>query len=380
MRDGVIDILPVQGKAMMEQFIRLPYRLNRSDPAWVPPLLMERREALDARTNPFFRHAQVRFWLARRSGRPVGRISAQIDRRLQAEGADRVGHFGLLAGEDDPDVFAALTRTAEAWLRSQGVRQVLGPFNLSINEEAGLLVDGYETPPMLMMGHDPRHAALHLERLGYTKAKDLLAYLYDTRNPMPAALEARYRRRLPANLRLRQVDMGRFDDEVRTLAQIFNDAWADNWGFLPFDDEAVVHLGRAMRPIVDRRLVWFAEIDNEAAAFIVGLPNLNEMIADLDGRLLPFGWAKLLWRLKVRGPRSARVPLMGVKRHFAKGLLGGLMPFLLIGALRREGLALGYRNVEMSWILEDNHPMRRINEALGGVAYKTYRIYRKALG
>ncbi len=364
---------------MMEQFIRLPHRLNRHDPAWVAPLLMERREALSATANPFFRNAEVGFWLARRSGRVVGRISAQIDRRLQVEGAARIGHFGFPAGEDDPEVFTALTRAAETWLRSRGVGRVLGPFNLSINEEAGLLVDGYDTPPMLMMGHDPPHVAAHLERLGYAKAKDLLAYAYDMGQGLPAALEARLRRPLPDNLRLRNLDMRRYDAEVRTMVGIFNDAWSGNWGFLPFSEAETEHLGRAMRPIVDRRLVWFAEVNGEPAGFIVGLPNLNEAIRDLGGKLLPFGWAKLLWRLKVRGVRSGRVPLMGIKQRFATGLLGGLLPFLLIGALRRAGAVQGYRRIEMSWILEDNQPMCRINEVLGGVAYKTYRIYQKQL-
>lgn len=369
-----IELVPVTGRALMERFIRLPFALHRDDPLWIPPLLMERRAALSPSGNPYFRHADAVFWLARRQGRDVGRISAQID-RLAEPGT---GHFGLLAAEEDAAVVAALTGAAESWLRARGASRVLGPFNLSINEETGLLVDGFDTPPMLMMGHDRPYLGPLLEQAGYAKAKDVLAYLSEGPD-LPAGVKAMVERPLPPNIRIRKMRMADYRQEIDSLTGIFNDAWSGNWGFVPLTADEIDHMAKQLKPLVDERLVWFAEVDGEPAAFAVCLPNLNEAIRDLDGRLLPFGWAKLLWRLKVSGVRSARVPLMGVRRKHADSLLGGLLAFLIIAAVRREAAALGLHSIEMSWVLEDNAPMRRIAEAVGGRAYKTYRVYGKEL-
>ncbi|KAA5604065.1 dATP pyrophosphohydrolase [Roseospira marina] len=366
-------IEPVTGRRAMARFIRLPYTLHRDDPHWIPPLRMERRAALSASGNPYFRHADVAFWIARRDGRDVGRISAQID-HLAEPGT---GHFGLLAAVDDCAVVARLMATAEDWLRARGSRRVLGPFNLSINEETGLLVDGFETPPMLMMGHDKPYLDGLLTGAGYTKATDVLAYRAD--NPDLPGMAAVLDRPLPPNVRIRPLNRKAYRDEVGVLTAIFNDAWRDNWGFVPLTPEEIDHMAAQMKPLIHERLVWFAEVDGEPAAFAVCLPNLNEAIRDLNGRLLPLGWAKLLWRLKVSGVSSARVPLMGVRRKHAGTMIGSLLAFLIMGAIQREARALGLRSLEMSWILEDNTPMRRIAEAIGGRAYKTYRIYEKTL-
>ena len=377
---GPVEIVPVAGRAGMERFIRLPERLMQGQPGWIAPLRAERRMAFSERRNPYFRHAEAGFWLALRGGRPVGRISAQQD-RLAPRGADGApaGHFGLLAAEDDPAIYAALLGTAETWCAARGSRRVTGPFSLSINEEAGLLVEGFDAPPMLMMPHDPPHAGPQLERLGYRREQDLLAYRVDTRPPLPAATARLVARGLPDGTTLRPMRRGELRQEVVRLVDIFNDAWAGNWGFTPITREEVDAMAAAMRPLLHERLVWFAEVDGAAVAFIVGLPNLNEAIRDLSGRLFPLGWARLLWRLKVRGVGTARVPLMGVRRSHAGGLLGRVLPLFLVDALRREALALGIRTVEMSWVLESNRPMRRLAEAVGGEAYKTYRIYGRDL-
>lgn len=374
-----IEIIRVEGPALLDRFVRLPLRLNRDDPCYVPPLLSERKEALSPKTNPFFEHAEVALWLARRGGCDVGRISAQIDRLAPANDGPTTGNFGLLAAEDDAAVFGALLRTAEDWLRERGCARALGPLNLSTNEEVGLLVDGFDTPPMVLMPHDPPYAGPRLEAQGYGKAKDVQAYLCDVTAAFPPAVAKRLERGAPAGVRLRRLDMARYDAEVATLTEILNDAWSGNWGFVPTTQAETEALAKGLKMVVDPRLVWFAEIDGETAGVIVYLPNVNEAIRDLGGRLLPFGWAKLLWRLKVRRVKSIRVPLMGVRRRFHRDRRGQLLPFMLIEAAGRAALELGYERFELSWVLEDNHAMRAIAEAIGGRVYKTYRIYEKLL-
>lgn len=373
-----ISIVPVEGRALLDRFIRLPNRLHRDDPHYIAPLHLERLDALTPK-NPFFGHADVQFWIARKDGRDVGRISAQIDRQALAVRPDATGHFGLIAAEDDPDVFRALISQAETWLRARGMKRMLGPFNLNINEEMGLLVSGFDTPPMLLMGHDRPYVGPRLEEQGLAKEKDVFAYLYDISVDLPVSVRRLLDRPLPKDLKVRRIDFKRYNDEIRAITDIFNDAWLNNWGFVPLTAVETDHLAKSLKPLLDPRLVSIVEQDGEPVGFLVTLPNLNEAIRDLGGRLLPFGWAKLLWRLKIRGVKTARVPLMGVKRSAAQGVIGSLLPFLLIDTVRKEVVPLGYTHIELSWILEDNLPMRRINESLGGVAYKTYRIYGKAL-
>lgn len=376
---GEVAIVPVASAAELDRFVRLPMRLNAGDPNYIAPLMMERREALTAKTNPFFAHAEVQLWLAVRGGRDVGRISAQIDELTPSDGGPKAGHFGLIAAEDDPAIFAALFATAEAWLRERGCRRAQGPFNLSINEEVGLLVDGFDTPPVVMMGHDQPYVAARVEALGYRQIKDVYAYFSPLSHDLPPKVRKLVDRGPPQGVRLRMLDMKRFDEEVGVLTQILNDAWSANWGFTPTTEAETAQLAKSLKLVVDPRLVWFAELDGETAGFIVFLPNVNEAIRDLNGRLMPFGWAKLLWRLKVSRVKSGRIPLMGVRRKFQGGRRGQLLPFLLIDAARREARRLGYETVEMSWILDDNWPMRRILEAVNSHIYKTYRIYEKSL-
>jgi hypothetical protein len=376
---GEIEVVAVEGRAALERFIRLPERLYRADPNYVRPLRSERRAALTPRGNPFFSHADAAFWIARRNGVAVGRISAQQDHLAKVDAEHPVGSFGMLAAVDDPAVFAALLATAEAWLALRGLKRAQGPFSLSINEETGLLVDGFDTPPMLMMPHDPPYIDARLKALGYGKVRDVFAYLCDTTAALPPAAAAMVARGLPAHVSLRPMRLHDLERDVAALVDIFNDGWEGHWGFVPITQAEVAHMARAMRPLLHERLVWFAEVHGEPAAFGLCLPNLNAAIRDLSGRLLPFGWAKLLWRLKVSGVTTARVPLMGVRRRFASSLLGRLLPLHVVEALRREALARGITAVEMSWILEDNLPMRHLAEAVGGRAYKTYRVYEKML-
>ena len=370
-----VETIAVSTPAEMDRFIRLPAALYGADPNFVPPLLLEREEALSPKKNPYFQHAEAKFWLARRDGRDVGRISAQIDRLVKDP---EVGHFGMLVAEDDPAAIGALFAAAEGWLRERGRKRVLGPFNLSINEESGLLVDGFDTPPMLLMGHDARYLGGRVEAQGYAKAKDLFAYIVDTAGSLPDSAQRFIAKRMPKNMTVRNLDTKRYREEFDTVTAIFNDAWSRNWGFLPFTEAEIAHMAKSMKPLIDPRCVAIAELNGEAIGFGVALPNLNELIADFDGRLLPFNWLKLLHRLR-RGSRTARVPLMGIRRSVNGGLVGALAPFLVIDAMRKGLQAKGVRQVELSWILEDNRPMRHMIEDLGGVAYKTYRVYEKSL-
>jgi hypothetical protein len=374
-----LEIVPVETPRDLDAFIRVQHELHRGQPHFIPPLYLERRDSLSPKKNPYFKHAEVRFWYARRGGKPVGRISAQICRIHTNKHDPQGGHFGLIESVDDPEVLIALTSTAEAWLKSKGMRRVLGPFNLSINEQMGLLVDGFETPPRLLMGHDLPHMDRLLEQAGYSKAKDVYAYNYDIRTDPPRAIARLMTRQVPPRLVIRTMRVKEYDVDLARALDIFNDAWADNWGAIPYTPEEVLHLGKELKPLIDPRYFWFAELDGEPVGFIIGLPDLNEAIRDLDGRLLPFGLFKLIWRLKVKGVHGARVPLMGIKRKLQSTAIGAAIPLYLIGKLREAGLARGFRWIELSWILEENTAMRHICEALCGPPYKTYRIYGKEL-
>lgn len=376
---GGVDIVAVQSKAELDRFIRVPMRLGAGDPNYIPPLILERGESLTAKGNPFFQHADVQFWLAVKDGRDVGRISAQID-HLNPQTKAGVGHFGMIAAEDDAEVFAALFAAAEAWLKAKGCTTAIGPVNLSTNEEVGLLVEGHDTPPMFMMSHDPRYTPGRIEGAGYAKAKDIFAYTCSVADDLPAPLLRRLRKGLPEGVTLRTLEMKRLNEEVQTLTGILNDAWSGNWGFTPTTEAETKALATTLSLLIDARLAWFAEIDGEPAGFMILLPNINEAIADLKGKLFPFGFAKLLWRLKVKGPKTGRVPLMGVKRKFANSLRGQMLPFHLIDAVAQAARKQGYERYELSWILEDNLAMRRICDAGGAKVYKTYRLYEKALG
>ncbi|MEM8848576.1 MAG: dATP pyrophosphohydrolase [Pseudomonadota bacterium] len=373
MTQSDLTIVPVRSKADRDAFIDLPYRLHANDPHWVPPLRMERADGQNPKKNHYLQRAQVERWLAKRGDRVVGRISAQIDPFVTQVRDTGEGHFGWLATEDDPTLTAALLTNAETWLKDQGCTQSIGPLNFSTNQETGLLIDGRDTPPMLLMGHDLPHLAGHLESQGYTKARDVYAYLLGEQDEAPQTAKLR------KGLTIRQIDMKDFKGDVRTLGEIFNDAWSDNWGFVPLAPNEIEALATELRPIVDKRLVWFAEYEGEPVAFIVCLPNINEAIADLGGKLLPFGWAKLLWRLKVRGLTSGRIPLMGLRKRYIGSVMGAMILGSMVANLRREARALGIKTVEMSWVLEDNAAMNQFAEYVGGRVYKTYRIYQKTL-
>lgn len=373
----VIHIHPVTSYRDMSTFIDLPWQIYADDPMWIPPLRLERRLHY-SKFNPFFAHAKWQAWIAYKNGQAVGRISAQIDTlHRQRYGAD-TGHFGSLECIQDITVFAELIQTAEQWLATQGTHRVSGPFNLSINQECGVLVEGFDTPPVVMMPHSPRWYDTFLQQCGYQPAKDLLAYWVEVDFTPPRVMRT-ITQKYSNQIKLRTLRHDRFDEEMEILRDIFNDAWSDNWGFVPFTQAEFAELGNSLRWLVPSEFIQIAEVGGTPAAFMAALPNLNEVFAELNGRLLPFGWFHLIKRLKSKSIRTARIPLMGVRKQFHHTALGMALAFMVIDAPRQAGLARGIKEVEMSWILEDNQAMRNILKSIGSREYKRYRLYEKTL-
>jgi hypothetical protein len=249
---------------------------------------------------------------------------------------------------------------------------------LSINQEPGLLVDGFDSPPFVMMGHAHPYYGGRIEQNGYKKAKDLFAYIIDADFKASAAMQTIIKR-AQKKVTIKSFEKSRFDQDLKTIEDIFNDAWSENWGFIPFTEAEFKQMGKDFKLLLDFELVKIAAVDDVPAAFMVVLPNINEAIRDLNGRLLPFGWLKLLWRLKVKFPQTVRIPLMGVRKQYHDSLLGAALAFMVIHAAKEPGLKRGIKKVELSWILEDNKGMNDIIESIGGRVYKTYRIYSKDL-
>jgi GNAT superfamily N-acetyltransferase len=375
-----ITVRPVSGKADIRRFLDLPFALYRDDPNWVAPLYIERLEHLDAAKNPYFLHADAQLFLAERDGRVVGRISAQSDRLRRQHHDDGVGQFGFLDAEDNAGTFAALLAAAGQWLAARGHRAIQGPFNFSINDEMGMLVDGFSTPPNMMMGHGLPHYPRRIEEQGFTKAKDVIAYEIDVATELPRAMRATYEKALASEeIAIRPFDKRHLDRDLGIVIAIFNDAWSENWGFVPFTREELALLGKNLKMLVANEYIAIASYRGEPSAMAVTLPNINDCLQGLGGRLLPFGWAKLAWNLLARPPRSVRMPLMGVLRKHHGTMVGSALAIGAIDTVRRYHLGRGTRHAELSWILEDNMPMRRLIEAIGGRPYKTYRIYERAL-
>jgi hypothetical protein len=372
-----IVIRPVLNRRGIRDFLDVPRWVYQDDPNWIAPLDFEQKQRF-APNNPFFLHARWQAWVAYRDDQPVGRISAQVDDLHQQRYQDDTGYFGLIEAGDDGDLFARLFATAEDWLRQQGMRRVRGPYNLGVNEEVGLLVEGFETPPYIMMGHGKPWYHRRVVEQAYAPVQDMFAYMVDTDFEAPDVM-LRLAARVSDKVKIRPLRRKHLAEEAEIMRDIFNDAWQNNWGFVPFTAEEYGELVKTLTLLLPDEFVQIVEYEGEPAAFVVVLPNINEASRDLNGKLLPFGWVKLLWRLKVAGVKTARVPLMGVRQEFQKSRLGPTMAFMGIDAVRKAGLQLGVERAEMGWILESNAAMRNIIETIGGVAYKRYRMYEKTL-
>lgn len=371
-----VRVRAVASAADWRRFLALAQRVNAADPAWVAPLNFMRRQQWNP-SRPWFEHGRARAWLAWRDEQPVGCISAQIDQLHEATWGEPLGYFGQLEAFDDQAIFSALVDAAASWLAEQGMVTMRGPYDLSVNQSCGLLVEGFEFPPMLLMGHVQPYYGPRVEGAGLEPVMDLLAYRTEPSRPAPAIVQ-RLLRRAGSRLRVRPLDMRRFAGEMELLRDIFNDAWSRNWGFVPFTCREFLQLGKDIRPLLRPGYIQLAELDGEPAAFIVVLPNFNEYLAGLQGRLLPFGWLRLLWRLRRRAT-SARVPLMGVRRAWQGSAMGSVLAFAVIEAVRPRLLEDGVEMLELSWILESNKGMRSILDTVHASEYKRYRIYERAL-
>jgi len=375
-----VSVRAARGKEDLKAFLDVPFALYRNDPNWIAPLYIERLEHLDPKKNPYFQHADVELFLAVRDGRPVGRISAQLCRLRSARYKDGVGQFGFLEAENDPEVFAALLAAASAWLKQRGATAMQGPFSFSINDETGLLIEGFDTPPSMMMGHGLPYYAERLEQAGFAKAKDVIAYDFlDTGEPPRALKSALDKAMADKDVTLRPLDKKQLMKELETVVAIANDAWSENWGFVPWTQEEMTALGNNLKMLVTGDYIAIAEYKGEPAAMAITLPNINDWIAGLNGRLLPFGWAQLAWNLLARPPKAIRVPLMGLRKKYHGTPLGAVLGMAVIGRVREYHVKRGTKKGELSWILEDNMPMRRMIESFGGRPYKTYRIYEKLI-
>jgi len=372
-----LTIEPVVRPAQWREYHRLCRDLYAPDPAWVEPL-HQTMKARWSHKNPWFQCAQGMCWLARCNGDVVGSISAQIDERLAHAEEGRVGYFGQFECINDPIVSRALFDEARHWLRTQGVDWIKGPFDLHINESCGLLIKGFESPPMLMMPHHRPYYSSLVEEAGLEPEMRLLAYIIEPAFQAPPAME-RLQTRHKGALRTRPLDVRRYRDEIALLRELFNDAWRLNWGFVPFSEAEFAALGKELRPVLNPSYTSIAMLDDEPVGFLIALPNINELIKDFEGRLLPMNWIKLLWRLKTGVATTARVPLMGVRSQFHGRSMGALIAFSMIDAVRWPLHDNGIKNVEMSWILETNSGMNGLIEAMGGDCYKEYQMYRQRL-
>ena len=382
---SALSIRPVTTKADREAFVALPYRLYATDANWVPPLRSEAMGLITPAKNGWFSHAKAQLFLAERGGGAVGRISAHIDTLAQEMPAEQgfgpgSGQWGYFDAED-AETSAALIARAEGWLHDEGVTRALGPVSMSIWEEPGLLVQGHDHPPTVMMGHHKPEYRGWIEAAGYTCVKQLFTYDLDiTREFPPIVGRIIQSGERNGRIVIRNVDKSRFDEEAAIILAILNDAWSDNWGFVPLTPPEIADVGVKLKPIVFEDLIRIAEVDGRPVAFMITLPDLNEAIAPLAGRLFPLGWAKLLWWLRRPRVRTVRVPLMGVVKDLQASRLASQLAFMMIEYIRRAAVAnYGATRGEIGWILDDNQGMRSIAETIGCDINRIYNVYAKDL-
>jgi len=374
-----IAIKQIDHKQGVRDWLSVPVTVFAGDPAFVRQLDFMEKQRLDPGHAPFFQFGEAAFFVAYRDDKPVGRISAQINRRHLEQHKDQTGHFGFFDCIDDQAAADALVETAAAWLKARGMTRMVGPYSFSLNDECGCLVEGFDTPPAILMPHARPFTGKLLEQSGMAKEMDLFAYRGGPTVPSNLTKLAA-RARGMRDITLREFDIRRYAQEIELLVEIFNDAWSGNWGFVPFARAEIDALAKELKPFFRNEYGRFMLVDGKPAGVIVALPDLNGIIKPFHGSLLPFNWAKLIWSLKRETWRSARIPLMGLRRQYhASATAGGLLA-LMIQSMSEQGKAR-YRLdwIEYSWILEINKPMVALAELMAGPPVKTYRVYGKAI-
>jgi hypothetical protein len=374
-----IPLVGLGGGARIDDFLGVVDRIYASDPKYVRPLDMELKDRLNPKKNPFFEHGEGTIFCAYRSGECVGRVTATIDHAHLDKYADRTGFFGFLDTIDDGDVARGLLQSAERWLKVKGMTRVRGPLSLNINEETGCLVDGFDTPPYMMMPHHRSYQGGLIEKAGYAKVKDFYAWSYTVGD-----LNARTRRAhdeiasLP-EVSHRTVSIDNLPRDVELLVDVFNDAWSDNWGFVPFTRTEVAKMAADFKLLLMPDITCIVSIGGEPAAVALAVPNLNELTRDFNGKLLPFGLPKLLWRLKVKGPRSARLILLGIRKKWRHVRKYAALSAFMYAKMNDGGKRVGIKEGELGWTLEDNGRVNAGILMMGAKRYKTYRVYEKQL-
>ena len=367
-----VRITRVESYRELTQFIKVPFSIYSNDLPWVPPIVMEMKKRLDPRKSPYFDHAEAEYFIAWQDGVPVGRIAAHRNELHEWYHHEPVGFFGFFEAIQDSDVAAALIEAAVEWVQKQDLKILRGPMNFSTNEECGLLVEGFDRPPSVMMPYNPPYYANLLEKVGFTKAKDLWAWTVDRETlklEIFQEMSRRLRERYRDHLVIKTLTLARLEEDADTLRSIYNDAWSRNWGFVPMTRREFLHMARELKPVADPDFVLVAEWDGVPVGFFISLPDIYVLIRKIRGRLFPFGWWTLLRGL--RRLDRCRVITMGIRHKYRRHGID----VILITEFIERGLRKGYREAELSWVLEDNHLMNRPLEKLNARREKVYRIY-----
>lgn len=368
-----INISIVQSKNELMQFIKLPWKIYKNDPYWVPHLLMDRKKILDKIKNPFFKHAEAEYFLAKRNGEVVGRIAAIKNDLHNKEHKDKVGFFGFFECENNQETANMLFDSANEWIKSKGLTSMRGPANPSSNDEYALLVDGFEDTPRLLMTYNPKYYITLIENYGFKKAKDLYAYKLENQKVLSSEKLKRVQEiaKQRSGIKIRPLDMKHFNKELENFKDVYNKTWEPNWGFVPMTDEEIDAMAKDLKTIIEPSLVLFGEIDNKIVGFALVMLDYNQVFKEMNGRLLPFGIFKLMTQKKKI--KWARIVVLGILPDYQRKGLDSVFYWEIVNRAHNVGIDLG----EASWVLEDNEMMNRGARVMNGEIYKTYRIYEK---